>query len=439
MKRTLAPVFILVTVLGTASAPAGVPQGARARWELRSQILREKLDLVLPAVMRERGIDMWITMMKEGRPDPLAVDLGVGYASTPSFVVFTDRGGPRIERAALGFEGYETERCGAYDIVAAADGLAKLVRDRDPRRIAVDTSEAIGRADGLSHTGWLFLVKTLGEPYASRLVSAEELVPDFVHRRTAGEVALFAEAGRVSREIAQRALSNEVIVPGVTTLEDVAWWMAERSAERGLDLSFGVPSVYVTGPKGIEATSDGRAVRRGDLVMVDWGVGLMGYYTDMKRIAYVLKDGETDAPAGLRQAFARAVAARDAIRGALRPGVTGTAAAAVLDRALAAAGFAVMKEFNKPGTTGATEVFTGLHSVGDWGHGSGPSAAFFQPRQREFPIRPSTLLSIELFAWTPAPEWNGAKVRIPLEDDAVVTANGIEWLYPVNDRILLIR
>ena len=81
----------------------------------------------------------------------------------------------------------------------------------------------------------------------------------------------------------------------------------------------------------------------------------------------------------------------------------------------------------------------GCHSVGNLGHGIGPSIAWFNPRRLTFEIKPSNLFSIELFAYTKAPEWNGAQVRIPLEDDAIVTERGVEWLYPVNDRILLIR
>jgi hypothetical protein len=95
--------------------------------------------------------------------------------------------------------------------------------------------------------------------------------------------------------------------------------------------------------------------------------------------------------------------------------------------------------FNDVGSDALTEVMIGCHSVGDRGHGSGPSIAAFNPRQLTFPIKPFNPFSIELFAWTPAAEWNGAKVRIPLEDDAIVTERGVEWLYPVNQRILLVR
>ena len=86
-----------------------------------------------------------------------------------------------------------------------------------------------------------------------------------------------------------------------------------------------------------------------------------------------------------------------------------------------------------------TEVIIGCHSIGNTGHGSGPSMATWQARQSMFTLQPSNMIAFEFFAWTPAPEWGGKKVRIPLEDDAIVTERGVEWLAPVNERILLIK
>jgi Xaa-Pro aminopeptidase len=438
MRQTPVRLFIFlasaILCLNSASS-----NEARSRWEMRNQIRRDKFDLVLPGAMRANKIDMWITVMKEGNFDPLYLELGQGYVSSIGLIIFTDIGKERIERAVLGIDGPEIETCGAYDLFLPASDLKKFVSERNPERIGVNMSDRLGRADGLSRAGYDFLAKTLGPPYDARLVSADKLISDFLYHRVASEIAVFAEAGRISRELAENALSNEVIIPGQTRLEDVAWWLQDQLEARRLESSFGLPSIYITGPQGIEATSDRRIIQRGDLMMIDWGVGLMGFYTDMKRIAYVLKDGETQAPLGIQNAFDRAVAAREVVRRAIKPGRTGSATVEAINAALEAAGFAVMKEFNKPTDTEKTEVITGCHSVGDWGHGIGPSAAFFQTAQLEFEVYPTTLLAIEFFAYTAAPEWGGKKVRIPLEDDAVVTERGVEWLYPVNQRLLLVR
>lgn len=423
-----------------ASAGRAEAQESRRRWERQCQIRAEKFDRILPEVMRENGIDMWIVAQREGHPDPMYEDLGRGYAGDIGYYVFTDRGGNRIERVALGITGPMLEQCGVYDRVEGAADLKAFVTERNPRRIGINTSDEIGAADGLTHSLHGYLQRTLGPTLAGRLVSAEKLVSDFRSRHTAAGLVAFGEAGEWSRTIAERALSNEVITPNRTTLADVAWWMWDQLLAHGLGSSFDMPSVYVTGPDGIEATSNERIIRPGDLLVIDWGVGYLGFWTDVKRMAYVLRPGESGAPAGIQRAFDRAVEIREVIRRTARAGGTAAQMMAGLNDAVAAMpGVALMKVFNRPsGDPQVTDVIIGCHSVGDLGHGSGPSMAFFNPLRLTFPIRPTNLFSIEFFAYTSAPEWGGKKVRIPLEDDAVVTERGVEWLYPINRRIRLI-
>jgi len=426
--------LIVLTTLEYAQA-----QEAQRRWRKMNRIRADKFDLVLPEVMRENGIDMWIITNREGNYDPLYQDMGGGYTSTNGYYVFTDRSGDRIERAALGMSGYLLKESGVYDYIGSADELADYVRERDPQRIGLNYSKNFGGADGLSYSEYLELSELLGEKYAARFVSAEKLTSDFRSRRVASEIAAFAEAGELSYQLAERALSNEVITPGVTTLEDVAWWMLEQLHKHNLGSSFGMPSVYVTGPEGIEAVSTDRIIRRGDILMIDWGVGLMNFYTDMKRVAYVLREGETEVPESFRHAYEQGLRAREVITSTIKPGMTAKNAEEKIYAALEAAGFARMVEFNKPSEEDVTDVIIGCHSVGNWGHGIGPSIAFFNPVRLGYELKPTNLLSIELFAYTKVPEWNGKKLRIPLEDDAVITTRGIEWLYPVNRKILVVK
>lgn len=428
-------IFIL-SILPTSNLDA---QEARRRWDRFNQIRQEKFDLILPQVMRENKIDMWITMCKEGHLDPLYVDLGQGYVSSIGYYIFTDRGGDRIERAALGISGYMVEQSGAYDIIEGSFDLKKFVEDRNPQRIGVNMSHEIGGADGLSHTDYEHIVKTLGKSWSERIVSAEKLVSDFRSRRVASEIVAFGEACEMARNIAERAFSNEIITPDVTTLEDVAWWMQDQLLENGLQSSFGMPSVYITGPDGIAAVSTDRIIRRGDLLIIDWGVGYLNFFTDVKRIAYVLKEGESAPPPGIQNAFQQALKVRPIVKNSIKAGRTAKENLAVIHQNLEAAGFAVMKEFNKPTAVPKTEVIVGCHSVGNLGHGIGPSIAWFNPKRFEFMIHSTNMFSIEFFAYTAADEWGGKKVRIPLEDDAIVTERGIEWLYPVIQRILLIK
>ena len=425
----------------TAGVQTGQAQEAKRRWDRLCQIRQEKFDRILPEVLRENGVDLWIVAQKEGHDDPMYEMLGRGYTGSIGYYLFADRGGDRIERVALGITGGMLEQCPSYDRVEGSADLKAFVAERAPKRIAINTSDEIGTADGLTHTLYLHLVKTLGPQYAARLVSAEKLVSDYRSRHVASELIAFGEAGELSRTIAERALSNEVITPGKTTLADVAWWMWDQLLTRGLGSSFDMPSVYVTGPNGVEATSTDRIIQRGDLLVIDWGVGYLNMWTDMKRMAYVLKDGERGVPPGFQRAFDQAVVVREMIRRTIKPGGTAQEMLDQLNRQVVALpGFALMKTFNQPSLDPkSTDVIIGCHSVGDLGHGSGPSIAWFNPLRLNFTIRPSNTFSIEFFAYTAAPEFGGKKVRVPLEDDAVVTERGVEWVYPVNKGIQVIK
>ena len=407
-KMWLRGALTAAVVVG-AVVPASA-QEARRRTEMQCMIRQDKFDLVLPAVMRENDIDVWIVMQKEGHYDPLYDDLGRGYTGSIGYYVFHDPGAGRVERLALGTGGYMLEACGVYDHVGGGDELAALIEKWRPERIGLNMSREIGGADGLSHTGYEHLVETLGEPWASRFVSAEKLVSDFRSRRVAAEIVAFGEAGNLSRSIAERAFSNEVITPGVTRLEDVAFWMLDRLLERGLGSSFDMPSVYVTGPNGIEATSNEHVIQRGDTLMIDWGVCLMNMCTDVKRIAYVLQDDETGLPEGIQNAFDQAVRVREILHDNIKVGRTAGETLDLLNEKInAAEGLLVMETFNQPIEGAHTDVIIGCHSVGNLGHGLGLSIAWFNPKRLGFEIRPSNLFSIELFAYTAVPEWGPAQ------------------------------
>ncbi len=432
---------VIFSLLCIAFASQASAKGeAQKRWELMNQIRLEKFDLVLPEVMRENGIDMWITVNREGFDDPLTEDFGKGYVGSYGYYIFTDRGEGRIERAILGVGTALVEDNGAYDIIGNADELRKFVEERNPQSIALNYARNIGAADGLSYTSHQKLTEELGQTFADRFVSAEKLASDFRSRRVASEIAAFARAGEMSRDIAERAFSNEVITPGKTTLAEVAWWMREQQFENHLGTSFGMPSVYITGPDGFVALSDDHVIQRGDFLAIDWGIGYLNFYTDMKRHAYVLQEGETHLPDSIQKAFDNGRAVRDILKGNIKAGRTAGDTYALLTERINDAGFRFMDKFNQPTDDPAiVDVIIGCHSVGNLGHGIGPSIAWFNPERMTYMIQPTNLFSIELFAYTAIPEWGGKKLRIPLEDDAIVTERGVEWLYPVNQKVLLIR
>src|SRR5690606_19112672 len=160
---------------------------------------------------------------------------------------------------------------------------------------------------------------------------------EFRSRRVASEIVAFGEAAGIAIQPAERAPSNEVITAGRTTLEDVAWWLQDQLLARGLGSEFDMPSAHTPGPEGIAATASSRIIQPGDVMMIDWGVQLMNFGTDVKRVAYALKPGETVPPRSIQNAFDRALAVRDVVKAAIKPGVRADETMKQMDAALRAA------------------------------------------------------------------------------------------------------
>ncbi len=420
---------------------------ARARWETLNLIRREKFDLILPAAMRDNGVDMWIHVIRLGNQDPLELDLGAEFGT----FVFHDNGGARIERIALGAFQRGLRQTGVYDRFGSQQELRSIVESRDPARIAINMSEWIGVADGLSHTDYVRLSAELG-PYAERLVSSEQLITDFRVRRVEREIAAFATAGEITRRLHERALSNEVIVPGVTTLGDVAWWVQERLLEMGLRSQFGIsaPGVLYSVDHEGEVHDFDYVIQRGDFLSYDMGVRYLNFGTDFKRHAYVLREGETAPPEFIQHAWNRGYAARHVIKDNIVVGRTAGETLDVLAGLLEERGY-VYTPFTDIGPEDDAIIAAleadprsgfsiDCHTVGNTGNSEvavGPSFAPFRPHRAHVVIQDNNIFSLEFIVHTAIPD--GTRLAINFEDNAIVTRNGVEWLYPPNSRILLIR
>jgi hypothetical protein len=432
-------------------------QEARARYEMMKTIRKEKFDLVLPGAMRDNQVDMWIHVIRRGDLDPLSLDLG-GQPGCPSpslsvrclgFYVFTDRGSDRIERALFNVSGDEE----LYDIFGPADDLTKFVAARDPKRVAVNISEWLTVADGLSHTGYLTLVNRIGEKYARRLVSAENVINDFRVRRVQTEIAAFAKACEIQRQIMEAGYAR--IEPGVTTREELGWWAQDQLLACGLATLASGPNAPGVLRSGVPQSERGDVYHRGDLLVWDWGITYLNFGTDFKRHAYILREGENDIPEGIRYAWDQGRKVREVIRRNLRISRTAGETLKTIGRALEEAGFGYIP--NDPTTDGGfsglkpgehlkrldkTEVSVDCHCVGNTGDSQvevGPSIAPHRPDRAHLTIRPNNLFAFEFVCYVPVPGWGGEKLRLNLEDNAIITEKGVEALYPLNDRIIAIR
>jgi len=435
----------LVALCISLPANNAVAGDARTDWDISCMIRSDKFDYVLPDAMRENNIDMWIIIDKGRGTEPLFRDFGDATSNGNGIYIFSDRGDARIERAVLGRESDEIKDCGVYDIAGNPDDIRSFVEERAPQRIGVNfTTDAElhpmeGRhlSNGLSYTDYKILQTALGEPYASRLVSAEKLIAQFRGRRVALELVEFSRIAEITRKLLDRALSNEVITPGVTTQGDVMWWLEEQRAAMGLESGWHA-TVYVSPPDGKEIGNTFRVIQQGDIIQIDFGIGRNNFFTDMKRFAYVLRENETSLPAWVDTAFNNAMRVRAMIQENVTAGGVGRTKLDQLKIQVGKMGFVYTEEEHASKVKGV-EVNIGMHAAGNLGHDAGGALFEIYPVRTSYEIQPDSIISLEYIVFTPVKEWGGNKVPVNVEENVLVTDHGIEWLHVPQNRPLLIR
>ena len=293
-------------------------------------------------------------------------------------------------------------------------------------------------SDGLSRTDYINLQEDPGRALCVAIgVRGQELIAHFRGRRVALELVEFSRIAEITRTLLDRALSNEVITPGVTTLGDVMWWLEERRAEAGLESGWDA-TVYVSPPDGKEIGNTYRTIRRGDIVQIDFGIGRNNFFTDIKRFAYVLEDGEDSLPRWVQTAFDNAMTVRQMIRSSVTSGGTGRPKLEALKRKVRELGF-VYTEEERAGDVAGVEVNIGMHAAGNLGHDAGGALFQIYPTRTDYDVQPDSIISLEFIVFTPTEKWGGNKVPVNIEENVLVTAHGIEWLHVPQDRPLIIR
>lgn len=449
MTRRLLAVVTLVPVLHAAAQPIPPdrPFGTlREQATTRQAWLGQRLERNLAAVMRAQGVDMWVLAMREYNEDPVfpaLVSPTTFAARRRTIYVFFDRGPDRgVERLALGGSSQGGLYQALRDRESAPDGrprelwgkaqwqfFGRVVRERNPKVIAVNISREHNFADGLSAGEWEQMREALGPDLEGRIVRNERLAIDYLALRVPDMLPTFRRMQELAHAIIATAFSNAVITPAVTTTDDVVWWMRQQLADRGLDTWFH-PSVDVQ-RRGISMQdSVAPVIVRGDVLHCDFGITALGLNTDTQHMGYVLRDGETAPPAGIRAALAASNRLQDIAMAEMRAGRTGNEALAMTLARMRAAGI--------DGT-----VYS--HPVGDNGHAAGPLIGLWDrqdgvPGRGDVPILANTWFSIELQAATAVPEWDGQLVRSMQEEDAAIDADGtIAWVLRRQTAFHLVR
>jgi hypothetical protein len=481
----------LTLLLGIATVfPAAVEaQQESVRYaEQNMQIRRDKFDLIVPKIMRDRGIDMWIHVMREPIADPFGEDLG----SSSGVIIFTDRGSDRVERAIIGRRWqtsvYEVKRSeyvdpipglGAYDIIGDPvlvieplsspmteydyrfNGLREFVEARKPKRIAVNFREDLVAwatfpytDDGISHVDYQLLTKELGKRYADRLVSSEYLLMDYNVSPVASEVALLKKMRADALAKVDKAFAS--IKPGVTKTGDLAIY-AIRPVQ---DEQYGWDDSVVQGGDILAAPTEGR-------------------------FAYVLRAGETEPPADIQALWTQKLLVDKILKDIIRPGLTGREIMTSYKQKLAGAGMVVIDPqltrpqtnlfeslcFLKP-TLGVyqfdfgweacwdegsniyagdfdpdhTQIVFDMHGFGKgarearFDHGLGPRMGSYGPDwMREIPLADNHNFALEYFFYMPSPTEEDEYLVFFNHEQMIATDSGIEHLAPPQMELLLIR
>lgn len=382
------------------------------------ELVPEKLKQAVE-ILKEKDIDLWLTFIRETSQvsDPV-LELILGFDLTWQSALMVSKSGQRI--AIVGhFDADNVRRTGGYDQVigyhqSLREPLLQVLQRLDPQFIAINYSENDPAADGLTHGMFGVLFKHLANtPYATRLISAEDIIGAVRGRKSKGELARIRQAITSTERIL--AELNDHLRPGQSERQ-LADWVQERVEE--MDLGFAWEPEYCPtltagpdSPYGHAMPGDWQT-RRGQTLQIDFGVKERGFVADLQRTWYFLDKGETAPPQEVQHAFDAVRAAIEAGRAALKPGAIGWE--------VDAAGRSAITKWGYPEYQHALG-----HQVGRSAHDGSTILGPRWERYQQTPygiVEEGNVFTLELGVHLPGRGYVG------LEEDVLVTATGCEYL-----------
>lgn len=416
MQKIVTLLLIFAGFALQAQYPIVLPERQRAA--VIDEILENRMANLLPTLMREKGVDMWVIISREYNEDPIMKTMLPSVwlsARRRTIFVFFDNG-KEVERLAIARYDVGNLLKGAWDLNTHPDqwdALVAAIEQKNPKKIGLNFSKYYAHADGLTYTEYSEMMAKMPNKLQEKIVSASDLAVSWLETRTEAEMVLFEQIGRISHDIIKEAFSEKVIQPGVTTTDDVVWWMRQKVTDLGLETWFH-PTVDIQrfDPENFDhlRTFSKRPVKQviqpGDLLHCDFGITYLRLNTDQQEHAYVLKPGEKDIPNYLKEAFKQGNAVQDALTNNFKVGLSGNQ---ILENALA--------ETKSKGIDGV--IYT--HPIGFHGHAAGPTIGMWDNQGKtvgagDYLMRPNTAYSIELNASVRLEEWKKT-IRIMLEQD----------------------
>ncbi len=395
----------------------------RAQADLTNQWLRERLDTLLPELMARADLDMWIVAAREYNEDPVILTLLPApsmAARRRTILVFARRPDGSVERLTIDRYGFDEFYLRQWEPERESQMacLTRVVHERDPQRIGINVSRESAFGDGLSTHEFAYIRAALGDDYSRRLVSAEAVCVGWLERRIEPEMNVYPGIIALGHSLIHEAYSRQTITPGVTTTDDMVWWFRQMMHDLGLRAWF-QPTVEIQAHgQRYDADEPRLVIQPGDLLHCDVGFYYLGLATDHQQHAYVLRPGETAAPAGLQAALVDGNRLQDILMTEMQVGRTGNQ---VLQSALSTATAAGIN----------AQIYS--HPLGYHGHAAGPIIGLWDqqqgvPGKGDYPLYDDTVYSIELNIKKAVPEWDDQEVRIALEEDAELTGGQMHWL-----------
>lgn len=403
------------------------------RARLVDEILEERFNQLLPQLMDEEGLDMWVLISREYNEDPVLKTMlpstWLNARRRTILVFYRDKEKNTIEKLAVARYNVGKNISSAWDKEKEPEQwvrLAQLIEERDPSVIGLNYSKDHNIADGIVKTDFEEFMANIPIRFKNRLVSAERLAVRWIETRTEREMIIYNQLVDITHNIIEEAFSEKVITPGVTTTTDVEWWMRQKVTDLGLETWFH-PTVDVQRSSeelgshlySFSGRPDDMVIMPGDLLHCDFGITYLRLNTDCQELAYVLKPGETKAPEFLIDGLKQGNAVQDILTRNMKKGLTGNE---ILANSL--------KQGREAGYLPA--IYT--HPLGSYGHSAGTTIGMWDSQDgvmkddgENYPLNYNTVYAIELNTTVNIPEWK-RDIRIMLEEAGFYGEDGFRYV-----------
>ena len=401
---------------------------------LKDELLEDRFQHLLPQLMDEANLDMWLLISREYNEDPVLKTMlparWLNARRRTMILFYRNKQQNTIERIAVARYDIGKSIKSAWNKELEPNqwkALSAIITERNPTKIGINYSKHFALADGLVKTDYEELVENLPDSLTSKLVSAEKLAIAWLETRTEKEMKLFKKLVKTTHDIIDVAFSEKVIEPGKTTTEDVVWFLRQTVTDMGLETWFH-PTIDIQRTNQelqshIYSFTKGdkdKIIQKGDLLHCDFGITYIGLNTDCQQHAYLLKDNETSVPEYLASAFKKGNRLQDILTTTMQEGKTGNE---ILLSSLSTA----KKEGLRP------SIYT--HPLGKYGHSAGTTIGMWDsqggvPFNGDYSLHKNTVYAIELNVTVSIPEWQ-KDIRIMLEEAGFYGDNFFEY---VNER-----